>query len=152
MVEEAEHNHFGFSSCRHFALFCLNVIRMGSVITVLRYFSFSKLGELCASLGLYSQYPYLAVIFSFSAFSCPAVTWSRSFCKVSVKATCRYSFDRKFPILVSILIYFNSLASHLDYNYHADKNESWHNSVSVVSDYRLDDRGSIPGRGKIFFL
>jgi hypothetical protein len=25
-------------------------------------------------------------------------------------------------------------------------------SVSTVSDYRLDDRGSIPGRGKVFFL
>jgi hypothetical protein len=25
-------------------------------------------------------------------------------------------------------------------------------SVSIVSDYRLDDRGSIPGRGKGFFL
>jgi hypothetical protein len=26
------------------------------------------------------------------------------------------------------------------------------NSVSIVSDYGLDDRGSIPGRGKVFFL
>jgi hypothetical protein len=29
---------------------------------------------------------------------------------------------------------------------------SWGSSVSIVSDYRLDDRGSIPGRGKGFFL
>jgi hypothetical protein len=27
---------------------------------------------------------------------------------------------------------------------------SWGSSVSIVSDYRLDDRGSIPGRGKQF--
>jgi hypothetical protein len=29
---------------------------------------------------------------------------------------------------------------------------SWGISVNTVSDYRLDDRGSIPGRGKIFYL
>jgi hypothetical protein len=29
---------------------------------------------------------------------------------------------------------------------------SWGSSVSVVSDYRLDDRCLIPGRGKVFFL
>jgi hypothetical protein len=29
---------------------------------------------------------------------------------------------------------------------------NWVSSVSVMSDYRLDDRGSIPGRGKGFFL
>jgi hypothetical protein len=28
---------------------------------------------------------------------------------------------------------------------------SWHSSVSIVSDCRLDDRGSIPSRGKGFF-
>jgi hypothetical protein len=28
----------------------------------------------------------------------------------------------------------------------------WSNSVVIVSDYRLDDRGSIPGRGKGLFL
>jgi hypothetical protein len=28
---------------------------------------------------------------------------------------------------------------------------SWGSSVSIVSDYRLDDRGSMPGRGKGFF-
>jgi hypothetical protein len=29
---------------------------------------------------------------------------------------------------------------------------SWSRSVSIVSDYRLDDLGLIPGRGKGFFL
>jgi hypothetical protein len=29
---------------------------------------------------------------------------------------------------------------------------SWDSSVSTVSDYILDNRGSIPGRGKGFFL
>jgi hypothetical protein len=29
---------------------------------------------------------------------------------------------------------------------------SWGSSVSIVSDYRLDDQGSIPGKGKGFFL
>jgi hypothetical protein len=29
---------------------------------------------------------------------------------------------------------------------------SWSNSVSIVSDYRPDDRDSIPGRSKVFFL
>jgi hypothetical protein len=29
---------------------------------------------------------------------------------------------------------------------------SWGGSVSIVSDYRLDDRGSIVGRGKGVFL
>jgi hypothetical protein len=29
---------------------------------------------------------------------------------------------------------------------------SWSSSVNIVSDHRLDDRGSIPGRGKGFFL
>jgi hypothetical protein len=29
---------------------------------------------------------------------------------------------------------------------------SWGSSGSIVSDYRLDDRGSIPDRGKVFFL
>jgi hypothetical protein len=29
---------------------------------------------------------------------------------------------------------------------------SWGGSASMVSDYRLDDRGSIAGRGKRFFL
>jgi hypothetical protein len=28
----------------------------------------------------------------------------------------------------------------------------WGSSISVVSDYRLDDEGLIPGRGKGFFL
>jgi hypothetical protein len=28
----------------------------------------------------------------------------------------------------------------------------WVRSVSIVSEYRLDDRGSIPGRGKGLFL
>jgi hypothetical protein len=28
----------------------------------------------------------------------------------------------------------------------------WGSSVSIVSDYRLDDQGSIPGRGREFFL
>jgi hypothetical protein len=27
---------------------------------------------------------------------------------------------------------------------------SWGSSVSIVSDYKLDERGSIPGRGKLF--
>jgi hypothetical protein len=31
-------------------------------------------------------------------------------------------------------------------------NMSWSSSVSVVSDHRLDDRGSIPGRGKVLTL
>jgi hypothetical protein len=29
--------------------------------------------------------------------------------------------------------------------------QNWGSSVSIVSDYRQDERGSIPGRGKIFF-
>jgi hypothetical protein len=29
---------------------------------------------------------------------------------------------------------------------------SWGSSASIVSDNRLDDRGSIPGRGKGFFF
>jgi hypothetical protein len=29
---------------------------------------------------------------------------------------------------------------------------SWGSSVSIVSDYRPEDRDSIPGRGKVFFL
>jgi hypothetical protein len=29
---------------------------------------------------------------------------------------------------------------------------SWGSSVSIVSDYRLVDRGSVPGTGKGFFL
>jgi hypothetical protein len=30
-------------------------------------------------------------------------------------------------------------------------NRSWGSSISIVSDYRLDDRDSIPDRGKEFF-
>jgi hypothetical protein len=29
---------------------------------------------------------------------------------------------------------------------------SWYSSVGIVSDYRLDDRGSIPGSDKGLFL
>jgi len=32
------------------------------------------------------------------------------------------------------------------------KHRSWGSSVNIVSDYRLDDRGSIPCRGKRFLL
>jgi hypothetical protein len=50
-------------------------------------------------------------------------------------------FSKKFlkenALLNSVVVYFNS--------------RSWGSSVSVVSDYRLDDWGLIPSRGKGFF-
>jgi hypothetical protein len=36
--------------------------------------------------------------------------------------------------------------------YHMFTFMNWDKSVSILSDYRLDDRGSIPGTGKEFFL
>jgi hypothetical protein len=47
---------------------------------------------------------------------------------------------------------FSDLSSHLFYHLMLYFDRRWGRSVSIVSDNRLNDRGSIPGRDKGFFL
>jgi hypothetical protein len=61
--------------------------------------------------------------------------------------------DKRYPAIPPLPhVAFMAIARHLYFLLYPGSEESWGSSVSIVSEYRLDDRGSIRGSDKGVFL
>jgi hypothetical protein len=74
--------------------------------------------------------------------NCKCVQYYRMFTHVE-------QYDTNLTLTRNIMGYF-CVVIKVRFSFYVCRN--WCISVSIVFDYRLDDRGSIPGRGKGFFL